>query len=158
MQPVVNGTRYLEELTVGERFVSGEHALDAQQIIAFARQFDPQVFHLDAGLARDTFFQGLAASGWHTAAITMKLLVASLPLANGMIGAGGEITWPQPTRPDDILHVESEILEIKRSRSKPDRGVVRIQSITFNQHGQVLQRLLPALIVFSRPAAPGPLG
>lgn len=158
MQPVVNGTRYLEELTVGERFVSGEHALDAQQIIAFARQFDPQVFHLDADLARDTFFQGLAASGWHTAAITMKLLVASLPLANGMIGAGGEITWPQPTRPDDILHVESEILEIKRSRSKPDRGVVRIQSITFNQHGQVLQRLLPALIVFSRPAAPGPLG
>ncbi len=155
MQPVANGTRYLEELTVGERFVSGEHALDAQQIIAFARQFDPQVFHLDETLARDTFFQGLAASGWHTAAITMKLLVASLPLANGMIGAGGEIAWPQPTRPDDILHVESEILEIKRSRSKPDRGIVRVQSLTFNQHGHVLQRLLPALIVFCRPAGSG---
>lgn len=142
---------YLEDLAPGDRFVSGEHALDAEQIVTFAGQFDPQVFHLDDTLARDTFFQGLAASGWHTAALSMKLLVSSLPLAGGLIGAGGEIAWPQPTRPGDVLHVESEVLEIKPSRSKPDRGIVRIQTLTLNQHGEVLQRLSPTLVVMRRP-------
>lgn len=98
---------FLEDLKIGDRFVSDEHRLDAQQIKDFARQFDPQPFHLDEAQAQRSFFQGLAASGWHTAAITMKLLVPSLPLAAGIIGAGGEISWPTPTRETDILHVES---------------------------------------------------
>src|ERR1700758_758496 len=104
---------YLEDFTVGRRFTSAAHTLDAQQIKAFARQYDPQPFHLDEETAKDTFFAGLAASGWHVAAITMKLLVAGgAPIAGGIIGAGGEIAWPAPTRPGDVLHVESEVMEI----------------------------------------------
>src|SRR5271166_2238267 len=102
---------YLEELQVGQRFVSRSHAIDKEQIKAFAAQFDPQVFHLDDEVAKTTLFGGLAASGWHTAAITMRLLVdGGAPIAGGVIGAGGEIAWPNPTRPGDILRVESEIL------------------------------------------------
>lgn len=152
--PATRSTLYLEDVSVGDRFISAEHRLDAQQIVAFAQQFDPQVFHLDDALAQDTFFHGLAASGWHTAALTMKLLVASLPLSGGLIGAGGELSWPQPTRPGDILHVESEVIEITRSRSKPDRGIVRVLVLTRNQRGEILQRLSPTLIVPCRPLAP----
>src|SRR3546814_469366 len=121
---------HFEDLKLGDRFVSEEHPLDARQIKSFARQFDPQAFHLDEVQARSSFFQGLAASGWHTAAITMKLLVSSLPLAGGIVGAGGEISWPRPTREDDVLHVESEVVEITPSRSKPDRGVLRLETLT----------------------------
>ena len=103
---------YLDELSVGQRFTSGAHALDAAQIKAFAGQFDPQPFHLDEEAAQGTLFAGLAASGWHTAAITMRLLVdGGAPIAGGVIGAGGEIAWPRPTRPGDVLQVESEVLE-----------------------------------------------
>ncbi len=91
--PATQPKLFMEDLKIGDRFVSGEHRLDAEQIKLFARQFDPQPFHLDEEEARSTFFQGLAASGWHTAAITMKLLVPSVPLAEGIIGAGGEISW-----------------------------------------------------------------
>src|SRR6516164_2008095 len=94
------GTVYLEDLTVGAVFTSSEYPLDVEQIREFAQRFDPQPFHLNEETAKDTFFGGLAASGWHTAAITMRLLVESLPFASGVIGAGGEITWPRPTRPD----------------------------------------------------------
>lgn len=141
---------YLENLKLGDRFISEEHPLDARQIISFAEQFDPQLFHLDEEQARYSFFQGLAASGWHTAAITMRLLVSSLPLAGGIVGAGGEISWPQPTRQNDILHTESEIVEITPSRSKPDRGILRLETLTKNQHGEVLQRLMPKLVVMRR--------
>jgi len=142
---------YLDDLHVGDRFVSAEHALDAAQIVEFAARFDPQPFHLDAEAAQDTFFQGLAASGWHTAALTMRLLVDSLPLAKGIIGAGGELQWPQPTRPDDVLHVESEVLEIVPSRSRPDRGTVQMRVETRNRSGDVLQRFSPRLVVARRP-------
>src|SRR5262245_33933153 len=102
---------YFDDLQVGQRFVSGTHELDVAQIKAFARQFDPQPFHLDEDAARDTLFAGLAASGWHTAAITMRLMVErGHPIAGGLIGGSAEISWPQPTRPGDILRVESEIL------------------------------------------------
>ncbi|MDU9394033.1 MaoC family dehydratase [Pseudomonas sp. zfem002] len=141
---------YLDDLTVGDVFVSDGHALDAEQIIAFATQFDPQPFHTDAEAARDSFFQGLAASGWHTAAITMKLLVQSLPLARGVIGAGGEISWPQATRPGDVLKVTSTVLEIIPSRSKPDRGMVVVQSLTTNQRDEVCQRLTSKVLCFRR--------
>jgi len=143
---------YLEDLSVGDRFTSAEHALDAAQIIEFATRFDPQPFHTDAEAAKGTFFQGLAASGWHTAAITMRLLVTSgIPLADGIIGAGGELHWPKPTRPGDVLHVESEVLEIVPSRSRPERAMVQMRCETLNQHGDVLQRFTPKLVISRRP-------
>lgn len=144
---------HMDDLHVGQRFVSAEHTLDEAQIKAFAAQFDPQHFHLDGEAAKDTLFKGLAASGWHTAAITMRLNVEKgLPLAGGLIGAGGEISWPAPTRPGDTLHVESEVLEIIPSRSKPDRGIAVIESRTINQRGETLQILKAKLVVPRRPA------
>jgi acyl dehydratase len=141
---------YLDDLAVGDEFHSARHHLDAGQIIAFATQFDPQPFHLDAEAARDSFFQGLAASGWHTMAITMKLLVRSIPVAHGIIGAGGEVSWPQPTRPGDILHVRCKVLDITPSRSKPDRGIVRAHCLTYNQDEQLRQDFTAKLLVFKR--------
>lgn len=147
------GALYLDDLSVGDRFISGEHPLDAAQIVAFAAQFDPQPFHTDPDAAEATFFRGLAASGWHTAALTMKLLVDSgIPLADGIIGSGGELQWPQPTRPDDVLRVESEVLEIVPSRSKPGRAMVQMRCETKNQRGEVLQRFTPKLVVVARAA------
>lgn len=144
---------YLEDLKPGDRFTSGEHPLDEAQIIDFAARFDPQPFHLDPEAAKRTFFQGLAASGWHTASITMRLLVDSgMPLADGVIGSGGELSWPRPTRPGDVLHVESEVVEVIPSRSKPGRGMVQMRCETVNQHGDVLQRFSPKLVVSRRPA------
>src|ERR1700720_4177540 len=106
-------TFFLEDLRVGQRFASASHTVDEAQIKRFAAEYDPQPFHLDDNAAKATLFGGLAASGWHTAAMTMKLLVdAGLPLAGGILGAGGEIAWPKPTRPGDTLQVESEVLEI----------------------------------------------
>lgn len=143
---------YLEDLHPGQRFVSGTHALDEAQIKAFAAQFDPQPFHLDDDAAKNSLFGGLAASGWHTAAITMRLQVESgLPLSGGIIGAGGEVNWPRPTRPGDVLQVESEVLEVTPSRSRPERGMVTMRSETRNQRGEVLQTLTVKLVVPRRP-------
>jgi acyl dehydratase len=145
---------HLEELSVGQRFTSGTHAVDASQIKAFAAQFDPQPFHLDDDAAKGTLFAGLAASGWHTAAITMRLLVESgLPIAGGIIGSGGEVSWPKPTRPGDVLHVVSEIEEVTPSRSRPNRGMVRVRSETRNQRDEVVQVLTSRLVVPRRVAA-----
>lgn len=139
---------YLDDLHVGQRFVTGAHEVDAAQIKAFASQFDPQPFHLDEEAAKGTLFGGLAASGWHTAAITMRLLVErGLPLAGGIISAGGEMSWPKPTRPGDILHVECEVLEVNPSRSRADRGTVVVRSETRNQHGHVVQVFTAKLVV-----------
>jgi acyl dehydratase len=144
---------HLDDLHVGQRFVSASHTIDEPQIKAFAAQFDPQPFHTDAEAAADTLFKGLAASGWHTAAITMRLNVESgLPLAGGIIGAGEEISWPAPTRPGDVLHVESEVVEITPSRSKPDRGIATIVSRTINQNNDVVQVLTAKLVVPRRVA------
>lgn len=144
---------FLDDLYVGQRFRSATHIIDEAQIKAFAAQFDPQPFHTDEEAAKDTFFKGLAASGWHTAAITMRLNVETgLPLAGGIIGAGGELNWPAPTRPGDMLHVESEVVEITPSRSKPDRGIAVIVSRTVNQRGEVVQ-ILKAKLVVPRGAA-----
>ncbi|CAB3660052.1 hypothetical protein LMG26685_03212 [Achromobacter mucicolens] len=142
---------YLEDLSVGDVFVSKTHALDAEQITEFASQFDPQPFHLDPEAAQDTLFQGLAASGWHTAALTMKLLVESFPVARGVIGAGAELAWPQPTRPDDVVKVTSTVLSITPSRSKPDRAIVVVESITSNQREEALQKLTSKVVVFRKP-------
>ncbi len=144
---------YLDDLKVGQRFVSPSHALDESQIKAFATQFDPQPFHLDDEAAKSTLFGGLVASGWHTAAITMKLLVAGgAPVTGVVVGAGGELTWPRPTRPGDILHVESEIMDIRPSRSRPERGMVTLRSETRNQRGETVQIMTAKLVVPRRSA------
>jgi acyl dehydratase len=148
---------YLDDLRVGQRFTSATHALDEGQVIAFAAQFDPQPFHLDSAAAKDMFFGGLVASGWHTAAITMRLMVrGGVPIAGGLIGAGAEISWPRPTRPDDVLRVESEVLEITPSRSRPDRGMVKVRSETLNQRDQVVQVLEARMVVPRRASTPRP--
>lgn len=139
---------YFEDLHVGQRFTSGTQRLDAAAIQTFAREFDPQPFHTDPAAAEGTFFGGLVASGWHTAAVSMRLLLGSgLNIAGGMIGAGVEITWPKPTPPDSILHVECEILELRPSKSRPDRGLVTIRSETLDQLGEAVQILTAKLIV-----------
>ena len=143
---------YLEDFRVGQRFVSATHRIDADQIKAFASRFDPQPFHTDDIAAQTSFFKGLAASGWHTAAITMSLLVKSdMPIAGGLIGAGGEINWPRPTRPGDVLQVESEILAVTPSRSRPERGTITVKSETRNQNGEVLQVLTSKMLVWRKP-------
>jgi acyl dehydratase len=143
---------YLEDFTVGQRFISATHQIDADQIKAFAARFDPQSFHTDDVAAQTSFFKGLAASGWHTAAITMSLLVKSgMPIAGGLIGAGGEISWPRPTRPGDVLQVESEILAVTPSRSRPERGAITVKSETRNQNGEVAQLLISKMLVWKRP-------
>jgi acyl dehydratase len=145
---------YLDDLHVGQRFTSHTHLVSEEQIKVFAREFDPQPFHLDAEAAKSSLFAGLAASGWHTAAITMRLLVhAGLPLAGGIIGAGGELSWPKPTRPGDTLTVASEVVEIVPSRSRPERGTVTVRSETRNQRDEVVQTLLARLIVPRRPGS-----
>jgi acyl dehydratase len=148
---------YLDDFHVGQRFTSATHLIDREEIKAFARQFDPQPFHLDEEAAKSSVFGGLAASGWHTAAISMRLQVESgLPIAGGMIGIGGEISWPRPTRPGDVLRVVSEIKEVTRSRSRRDRGVVRVHSETHNQRDEVVQILDAKLLVPGRATtAPG---
>jgi acyl dehydratase len=143
---------YLEDLRVGQKFVSGSYRVDAARIKEFAAEFDPQAFHLDEGAAQASIFKGLAASGWHTAAIAMRLLVTGgLPFASGLVGLGGEVSWPRPTRPGDILRVESEILEITPSRSKPQQGIVTVQSTMLNQNGEAVYLLKAKILVLRRP-------
>src|SRR5271157_6362441 len=147
---------FLDDLYVGQRFTSGTYRIDEERIKSFAAEFDPQPFHLDEAAARDTVFGGLAASGWHIAAVAMRLLVtAGLPLANGIIGLGGELAWPKPTRPGDTLRVESEIVEIVPSRSKPNQAVVKVRSDTLNQHGEPVYVFTAKVLVFKRPSATG---
>lgn len=139
---------YYEDLRIGQQFRTDSHALDTAQIKAFASQFDPQPFHLDEDAARATLFEGLAASGWHTVGITMRLLVKSGPrIAGGLVGAAAEVSWPRPTRPDDVLHVVSEVIDMRELRSRTDRGMVTMRNETRNQHGDVLQVLTSKLVV-----------
>ena len=124
--------------------------MDANKIKSFASQFDPEPFHTDEEAAKDTFFNGLAASGWHTAGITMRLLVLTIPFADGLIGAGADVTWPRATRPCDRLHVTAEILEIKPSRTRNDRGMVTVRATTINQDGKAVQMITSKLVVMRR--------
>jgi acyl dehydratase len=143
---------YLEDLAPGQKFSSHAEEITEAEIKSFAEKFDPQPFHLDHEAAKTTLFGGLAASGWHTAAFTMRLHVTGGPkFAGGIIGGGGEINWPAPTRPGDVLHVDSEILEVTPSRSKPDRGMVLLKSETKTQDGRVVQAMTVKLVVPRRP-------
>jgi acyl dehydratase len=142
---------YLDDLYIGQRFTSGTYSMDAARIKEFAAEFDPQPFHLDEAAAEATVFKGLSASGWHTAAVAMRLLVTGgPPFANGIIGFGGEFAWPRPTRPGDVLHVESEIIEITPSRSKPHQGVVTLRATMLNQNSEIVYLLTAKLLVLKR--------
>jgi acyl dehydratase len=146
-------TFYLDDLQVGQRFKSGTYRMEEDRMKAFAAEFDPQPFHLDHAAGKNSIFGGLAASGWHTAAVTMRLSVTGgVRFGSGSVGLGGEISWPRPTRPGDTLHVETEILEIIPSRSKPNQGVVKMRTTTFNQNGEEVQVFTVKIIVFKRPA------
>lgn len=146
--------RYLEDFAVGQTFGSGRLRIEAEQIKSFAIEFDPQPFHLDESTARDTIFRGLAASGWHTAAVTMRLLVESeLKPAGGIVGVGcDEFRWPRPVRPGDELHVESEVLEVRPSKSRLEQGLIKVRTTTLNQNGEPVQILVANLVVPRRPA------
>ncbi len=148
----LNG-RYLEDLAVGQVFHGGSVRMEADAIKRFAREFDPQPFHVDETAAVDSLFGGLAASGWHTAAVTMRLLIdGELRLAGGVIGSGGELSWPLPTRPGDELRIESEVMSVTPSRSRPERGMVVLRTRTFNQRDEIVQELSAKLIAWRRPA------
>ena len=146
--------RYLEDFAAGQRY-GGEARLtvESERIRSFAAEFDPQPFHLDEAAARQSIFKGLAASGWHTAAMTMRLLVASdLRPAGGIVGAGfDEFKWPAPVRPGDVLRVESEILEVRPSKSRPDVGLVKVRTTTYNQDNVAVQVNVGNLLVPRRP-------
>jgi len=143
---------YLDDLHVGDRFGSGTIEVTEESIIAFAREFDPQAFHLDKTSAEQSIFKGLAASGWHTAAMSMRLFVTGeLKLTGGSVGLSvDELRWPQPVRPGDILRLTTEILEVRASRSKPDRGIIRIRNVTTNQRGEVVQIFMAFVMVRRR--------
>lgn len=146
----------LEDLAVGQIFEAGPLEVSEADILAFARQFDPQPFHLDSEAAKGTFFGGLAASGWHTAALTMRLLVeGGVPFEHGIIGMGGELSWPRPVRPGDRLRVVSEVLEILQSHSRPGQARVKMRSTTLNQNDEPVQVLVAMLMAFSREAQQG---
>lgn len=145
--------RYLEDYSVGQTFRSDSIRVTAGDMKRFALEFDPQPFHLDETAAEKTMFRGLAASGWHTTSLTMKLLVASdfVP-ANGIIGAGfDELRWLKPVRPDDELHVETEVLETRLSKSNPGQGLVKVRFTTLNQNGEAVQTSVGNIVVIRRP-------
>ncbi|HEX9396659.1 MAG TPA: MaoC family dehydratase [Burkholderiales bacterium] len=145
---------YLEDFVVGQTYGSGRLTVDKDRIKSFAAEFDPQPFHLDEDAARASIFRGLAASGWHTAALTMRLLVESeLKPAGGIVGAGfDEFRWPLPVRAGDELHLESEVLEVRPSKSRPNQGLIKVKTTTRNQKGEAVQVSVGNLIVPRRPA------
>ena len=146
--------QYLEDYAVGQTFGSGQLRVDKARIKTFAAEFDPQLFHLDEEAARNTLFRGLAASGWHTAAVTMRLLVDSeLKPAGGLVGAGlDELNWPRPVRPGDILHLRNEVLAVRLSKSRPGQGVIKVRTTTLNQNDEPVQVLVANLVVPARNA------
>ena len=145
--------RYLEDFAVGQKFGSATLRVEEEQVKRFATEFDPQPFHLDEAAARATLFGGLAASGWHTAAMTMRLLVGSdLKPAGGIVGAGfDEFRWPRPVRPGDELHIEAEVLEVRPSKSRPEQGMVKLRTTTLNQKNEPVQVSVGNLVVPRRP-------
>src|SRR5512132_696371 len=145
--------RYLEDFSPGQRFTSGRLRVERERIKAFAAEFDPQPFHLDEDQARTSLFRGLAASGWHTAAVTMRLLVESeLKPAGGILGIGfDEFRWPRPVRPGDELRLESEVMDVRPSKSRPEQGLIKVRTTTLNQNGDAVQIMIGNLMVRRRP-------
>ena len=149
-----SAARYLEEFEVGQAWSSSTATVDTAEIKRFAAEFDPQPFHLDEAAAAQSLFGGLAASGWHTAAVTMRLLVESEVVpAGGILGVGvDELRWPRPVRPGDVLRVESEVLDVRPSRSRPGTGIVKLRASTLNQNGEIVQTFVANLMVPARSA------
>jgi acyl dehydratase len=149
MNHVASKIQYLEDFAVGQIYNTGRLKIDAKQIKAFARQFDPQPFHLDEEAAKNSVFRGLAASGWHTAALTMRLMAdGEFKPAGGIIGVGfDELSWQRPVRPGDELYAKSEILEVRPSKSRNDRGLIRVRTTTYNQNDETVQSFIGNLIV-----------
>jgi acyl dehydratase len=142
---------YFEDFAVGQKFVTASRHVDAAEIVEFAAKYDPQPFHLDPEAAKASLFGDLAASGWHSAAMMMRLIVDSeFRPAGGIIGGGGELQWLKPVRPGDDLHVECEIVELRESRSRPRQGLVKVRNTMFNQHGEAVQTFTPTLLVARR--------
>jgi len=143
--------RYFDDLKSGDRFNSETYSVTEAEIVEFGRKFDPQLFHVDPMSAGQTMFKGLVASGWHTAAITMRLFVQTLHFAKGAIGLGvDELRWPNPVRPGDGLRVETEIVDLRSSRSKPNYGVIRLSNVTRNQRGEIVQTMTASALVLKR--------
>ena len=144
---------YLDDLAAGDKFTTGEVTLTLEGCKAFAAEFDPQPFHLDEAAGRQSVFGRLAASGWYTASLSMRLLVTGeMTIAGGLVGLGGEMKWPRPTYPGDTLHVESEVLDVRVSESKPDRGIVTVRNQTLNQRGEPVEVAVVKMLVPRRPA------
>jgi acyl dehydratase len=146
--------RYLEDFAAGQRFGGAARIrVEKERIMTFAAEFDPQPFHLDEQAASNSIFRGLAASGWNTAAATMRLLVESeLKPAGGIVGAGfDDFRWPRPVRPGDELRVESEVLDVRPSQSRPEQGMIKVRTTTFNQRNEPVQISVGNLVVPRRP-------
>jgi len=149
----VSDALYLDDLSVGQRFETASHRVTREEVVEFAGRWDPQPFHLDEEAGAASLFGSLVASGWHTAAITMRLNVdGGIPFAGGLIGVECQVSWPRPTRPGDMLRVVNEVLEVRPSRSRPDRGMVTVRGETLNQDGEVVQSLVATMVVPRRPA------
>jgi len=143
--------RSFDDLKIGDRFKSEPLDVTEKEVIEFAHKFDPQMFHLNRKEAEGTLFKGLVASGWHTAAMTMRLFVQTLNFAEGAIGLGvDELRWPTAVQPGDVLAVETEILDLRPSRSKPGYGIIRLRNVTTNQHGEIVQTMLANAMVLRR--------
>jgi acyl dehydratase len=139
---------YFDDFKTGDRFKSEPLEVTEKQVIEFAHKFDPQMFHLTRKSAERTIFKGLIASGWHTAAMTMRLLVQTLNFTEGAIGLGvDELRWPNPVRPGDSLCLETEIVDLRPSRSKPNYGIVRLRNVTTNQRGEIVQMMTASAMV-----------
>jgi acyl dehydratase len=139
---------YFNDLKVGDRFKSESLNVTEKQLIEFAHKFDPQMFHLSRKSAERSIFKGLIASGWHTAAMTMRLFVQTLNFAEGAIGLGvDELRWPHVVRPGDVLTVETEIVDLRPSRSRPNHGIIRLRNVTTNQRGEIVQTMLASAMV-----------
>jgi len=146
---------FLEDLAAGQVFTSDARAIvDAGSIKKFAGEFDPQPFHLDEASAGTSFFKKLVASGWHTTAMTMQLIIKTLPLSHGIIGSGvDELRWPRPVKPGDTLRLHCEVIDVTPSIMNPSRGTVRVRMTTLNQHDQPVQTMVANLLAFRRPQA-----
>ena len=142
-----------EDLKVGMRFESRTLAVTPEDVEAFARKFDPQPFHIDPIAAQATFFKGLVASGWHTSALTMRLVVESLPILGGVVGGGvDELRWPNALRPGDTIRLVSEVIEMRTLKSRADVGLVKFRVTTLNQRGEAVQSMVPNLFAPIRAA------
>ena len=145
---VIMKERYFDDIKAGDRFKSEPLSVTEKELIEFAHKFDPQMFHLSRRRAERSIFKGLIASGWHTAAMSMRLFVQTLNFAEGAIGLGvDELRWPNAVRPGDKLTVETEILELRPSRSRPGHGIIRLRNVTTNQRGEVVQTMLASAMV-----------